>query len=711
MDRARPGWIFNHTHIVNKILIIDDNPTIHEDIRKILCPAEDDAKFSELGKSLFGGAADEEPRTRFQIDSAYQGQEGFDKAQQAIAAGAPYALAFVDVRMPPGWDGIETIRHIWDQYPELQVVICTAYSDHSWADITRILGHSDNLVILKKPFDNMELLQLAHALTKKWELNRQVQERMANLDELVQVRTNELRASEERFHKAFKAMAVPMAILQSKTQSCVEVNDSFLTLIARARQDVMAQAPARLEQLIFPDDYRHLLRRLEAGEPIRDYNCRVRRNCQEARDAVISLEPVKLGAEDCLLLALHDVTEQRQLESQLRQSQKMEAIGQLAAGIAHDFNNILTIIQGYTSIVLSRPRLDPQVFKPLEQVKLSAERAAALTRHLLAFSRKQVMQRRPIFLNETLTRMQPMLLRMIGEVHSLECECAPDLPPVLADENTFEQMVLNLVVNARDAMVDGGKLRIAAQTVELDHQKVQRNPEARPGKFICLSVADNGSGMDAATVTRIFEPFFTTKPKGKGTGLGLSTVYGIVKQHEGWVEVESTLNVGSTFRVFLPVSELPMDAKAELPAGLEMRDPETAHETILLVEDEPSLRQFVAMTLTNQGYQVLQAEDGPSALNAWQRATQPIDLLLTDMIMPNGLTGAALARRLLEKSAQLRVLYTSGYSPELTENADRLVDGVNFLPKPFAVSKLIKTVRRCLVGRAEASLEPVCAAV
>lgn len=690
---------------MNRILIIDDNPTIHEDIRKVLCPGKSDPAFSELASTFFDSPEENKAKTQFEIDSALQGQEGFAKVQKALADGAPYALAFVDMRMPPGWDGIETIRQIWSKYPELQVVICTAYSDHSWTDITRILGCSDNLVILKKPFDTMELLQLAHALTKKWDLNRQVQDRMANLDGMVRTRTDELRASEERFQKAFQAASVPMAILKLQSQTCVEVNDSFLELTARQRQEVTGPSPAKLEQLIYPADYERLCQQLQRGGPVHDYDCRVRRNCKETRDALISAEPIKLGTEECLLLALYDMTEQRQLESQLRQSQKMEAVGQLAAGIAHDFNNLLTIIQGYTSIGLSHKGLEPKVADAFEQVHSATRRAAALTRHLLAFSRKQVMQRKPLQLNETLTRLHPMLLRMIGEHVSLESKFQPNLPSVLGDENTLEQVVMNLVVNARDAMPNGGKLRIATEPVELDAEKAKRCPEARAGKFICLSMADNGKGMDSSTLAHIFEPFFTTKPQGKGTGLGLSTVYGIVKQHEGWLEVESAPGTGSTFRIFLPVSDQPAALPALTPPLPEPRDSKKPQATILLVEDEMPVRELVAATLEDHGYEVLQAEDGARALKVWDQKARSVDLLLTDMLMPNGVSGAALAQQLLKKSPRLRVLYTSGYSTELIESADQLIEGVNFLPKPFEVSNLIKTVQRCLASEARAPLE------
>ena len=714
---------------MHKILIIDDTPTIHEDIRKILCPAKGNDQFLDLQASLFGAPSSQQEQSQFQIDSAFQGQEGLEKVERSLADGAGYALAFVDMRMPPGWDGLETIRHLWEKCPELQVVICTAFSDHSWADITKILGHSDNLVILKKPFDNMELLQLAHALTKKWALNREVQERVVNLDEMVRARTEQLskandqlqaemrqrldietalRASEERFQKAFQSASVPMAILRAQNQTCVEVNDSFAALAGRSREEILTRTADGFGQLVHPDDHPLLLLQLRENKPVRDFSCRIRRTGDEVRDTLISAGPVTMGNEKCWLLALHDITEQRQLESQLRQAQKMEAIGQLAAGVAHDFNNLLTVILGYTSIQLCRPNLDGKLTHALEQVQLAAERASALTKHLLAFSRKQVIQRRIMGLNETVKHVHPMLLRMLGETIKLECDCQADLPPTFAHENSIEQIIMNLLVNARDAMPEGGKIRIATQLVNVDAAAAKQNPDARAGQFICLSVADTGCGMDSSTLTHVFEPFFTTKPKGKGTGLGLSTVYGIAKQHEGWVEVESERGVGSTFRVFLPLSCEKPATTADAAKPAEPPTAEKAAGTILLVEDEDPLREFMTLTLTARGYNVLQAGDGPSALQVWQQARQPIDLLLTDMMMPNGISGAELARRLLGQSDQLRVLYTSGYSTELIGNADQLQEGTNFLPKPFDNTRLLKAVRRCFDGEVKAPLNRVC---
>ena len=702
----------------HRILVIDDQATIHEDIRKILCPVEAETDLLEAETQLFGRAdhARVKAKTKFRIDSAYQGKEGLALVEQSLADGDAYAMAFVDVRMPPGWDGIETIRHIWKRYPELQIVICSAYSDHSWEDIVLNLGDSDNFVILKKPFDNIEVLQLAHALTKKWVVTKQANLRLAELDAMVAKQTAkltasneqlhteirrrehtelELQGSEHRFALAFKASAIPMGIMHASSRAYLEVNESFALLAARSREEMIGKTSNEMQLLARPEDCDNAIEAVRRNGRVRDFALRIVAKGGEQRDVLVTLEPAVLGEEACLLVAMLDVTEQRKLEVQLRQSQKMDAIGQLAAGVAHDFNNLLTIIHGHASLQMARPNMDEQMKHSLTQVKMAADRAATLTRQLLAFSRKQVMQLRPISLNDSIQHSQAMLKRLLGETIALDCTCAPTLPMVFADENSMDQVIMNLVVNARDAMPQGGMLRIVTSAVTLGAVDLPRHPDARPGEFVRLSVIDNGSGMDTALLTRIFEPFFTTKPQGKGTGLGLSTVYGIVKQHDGWVEVESAPGLGSKFHVYLAVTDKVRAQSHE--TALFSLEPATEHkETVLVVEDEAVLREFVTTLLQQQGYIVLQAADGLEALQVCRQTVAKIDLLLTDMVMPNGISGAKLAVQMLARRKDLKVLYTSGYSQELMENSGRLVVGTNFLPKPFDVNKLLKAVRRCL---------------
>jgi two-component system cell cycle sensor histidine kinase/response regulator CckA len=388
-----------------------------------------------------------------------------------------------------------------------------------------------------------------------------------------------------------------------------------------------------------------------------------------------------------------DITERKNLEAQLLQSQKMESIGQLAAGVAHDFNNILTIIQGRTDRVIAQMDGDDNVTGQLREVSTAATRAAGLTQQLLMFSRKKVMQPRVLDPSGVLDGMTKMLQRLLGEQVVLESRCEAKLPAIEADAGMIEQVIMNLAVNARDAMPRGGRLNISLVAREVDAAYTQQNSAARVGRFLCLSVSDSGCGMSKETMARIFEPFFTTKEVGKGTGLGLATVYGIVHQHQGWVEVESELKVGTTFRVFLPATNKTLEAIAEKPA------PKPAvrggSETILLVEDEPMLRELARTILSDYQYEVLEAASGVEALQVYSQHAGRIDLLLTDMMMPEGMNGRELADNLKARQPGLKVIYTTGYSADVMGGEITEADG-HFLQKPYPPPKLAQTVRECL---------------
>jgi signal transduction histidine kinase/ActR/RegA family two-component response regulator len=389
-----------------------------------------------------------------------------------------------------------------------------------------------------------------------------------------------------------------------------------------------------------------------------------------------------------------DTTERLNLEAQLRQSQKMESVGQLAAGVAHDFNNMLTVIQGHAGMLLARSDLPVTSQDSAQAIYFAAERAAGLTRQLLMFSRKNVMQPRLLDLREVLVNLSKMLRRLLGEIITLQFDPPPQIPLVQADAGMMEQVIMNLCVNARDAMPQGGKLIINTVPVEVDEAYVQTHPEARAGSFVCLRVSDTGCGMDSATMGRIFEPFFTTKEAGKGTGLGLATVYGIVKQHEGWIEVASEVGQGTTFNVFLP-------ATAQIAQAVQQRSAPAAQvvggsETILVVEDEPVLRDMAHVILADCGYQVLEAASGVEAVAVWDRHPGAIDVLLTDMVMPDGMSGLELARKLAGAEPNLKVIFTSGYSVDEHSN-DYVQSGhALFLQKPYTRVTLAKAVRDCL---------------
>lgn len=700
---------------LHRILVIDDNPAIHDDIRKILRPeGVRSSSLSDAKALLFGDDPVETTQEEFEIDSAFQGEEGLRKVQEANEAGRPYAVAFVDVRMPPGWDGVETITRIWKDYPDLQVVICTAYSDYSWEDMVRQIGRSSSMVVLKKPFDNIEVLQLAHALTEKWRLNRLVREQIRDLDDRVEQRTAELRASnehlkseiaerlqveealvlsEERFSKAFNANPIPLAIQSLQRETFSDANEGFLDLTGYNREELTKRTPLELSLWVDPDQAHEILKKLRTEKSIRHAMCLLRTKKGEVRDILLSIELIVLAGETCLLTIAQDITEQIQLEKKLRHSQKMEAVGQLAAGIAHDFNNMLTVIQGNASLILMDRFESPE--KPLlEGIVTAAHRSARLVRQLLTFSHKQIMDVTAMNVGGLMESLAEMLPRMLGEQITVKVVVPVELPLIAADTTMIEQLLLNLAVNARDAMPDGGKLTITAESVEISAVELRVNQEARPGRFLCLRVSDNGSGIPPEVLPRIFEPFFTTKPVGKGTGLGLATVYGIVKQHQGWMEVQSEQNKGTTFQIFIPFKEEAAPAPEDLSKEKSPRS--IGDETVFVVEDEETVRSTVTTVLQMYGYEVIVAGTGVEALEIWKERKHEVDLLLTDVVMPDGLTGLELAKRLLVEKPELKIIYTSGYSRDITTSQSPFLIGQHFLAKPYQSSALLRTVRESL---------------
>jgi two-component system cell cycle sensor histidine kinase/response regulator CckA len=403
----------------------------------------------------------------------------------------------------------------------------------------------------------------------------------------------------------------------------------------------------------------------------------------------------RLNLEDGVAVSIQgiarDISERKRLEAQFRQSQKMEGIGQLAGGIAHDFNNLLTVISGHSQLTMAKLHSDDPLYRHQTAIEKAAERAAGLTRQLLAFSRKQLLKPVVLNVNAVVTDVESMLRRLIGEHIDLCAVLGSDLCNVLADRTQVEQLLINLAVNSRDAMPNGGQLLIETEEVDLDSAFVKQHPGMKPGRYILLKVRDEGIGMDQSTVARVFEPFFTTKELGKGTGLGLSTVYGIVKQSDGYVAVKSALGQGSTFSVYLPCvdEDAPTITVDTVSASLR------GTETILLVEDEESVRRLAGEILRNLGYQILEAAHGRAALSVAAGVGDTVDLIVTDVVMP-GMSGPETVAGLDEHCPHAKVLFMSGYIDDEVSRRGVLHEEVNFIQKPFTPDSLARKIRGIL---------------
>ncbi len=435
------------------------------------------------------------------------------------------------------------------------------------------------------------------------------------------------------------------------------------------------------------------------SEPPLAHDVAARRGDGSGFPASVSAAPFAFEGRAATLVIVRDKTEQQKLERSLRQAearaqlaQKMESIGRLAGGVAHDFNNLLSVMLSYAELSMRRvPEADP-LRGHLAEIRSAGQRASELTKQLLAFSRQQVIQPRIVDLNETLATMGSMLRRLLGEDIDLAMHCAPSLWHVKADPSQLEQILLNLAINGRDAMPRGGKLTMETANVELDEDYARLHPGATAGPHVMLAVSDDGTGMDATTLQRVFEPFFTTKGVGKGTGLGLATVFGIATQSGGSISVYSEVGQGTTFKVYLPRTDQALQPRAPEPLGaLETR----GTETVLLAEDEPQLRALLASILERSGYRVLVAASPDEALRASERHAGPVDLLLTDVVMP-GMNGRQLAERLRPARPAMKVLYMSGYTTNVIIHHGVLDEGVAFLQKPITPEIVLRRVREAL---------------
>jgi PAS domain S-box-containing protein len=802
-----------------RVLVIDDNREIHGDFRKILSPGKSTKSAVELSEmALFGTSSASANLPEFEVDSAFQGQEGVQLVQKALDEGRPYAMAFVDVRMPPGLDGIETTSRIWAIDPNVQIVICTAYSDYSWSKMYEKLGNSDRLLILKKPFDSVEASQLALALTEKWSLQQQSLQKMGELESHVAERTQELRLKSafleaqvnsstdgilvvdkdrntafhnQRFIELFRVPshiaegasheqrtrwlaectvnpeqsiqkveylyshpteisrdqillkdgttldrtsfsaigkdgkyygrvwtyrdvtreahiqdklrvqastldAVANAIVITDGAGVIEwVNPAFTALTGYTAKEAIGQSTSLLKSGVESEAfYRNLWQTISAGH-VWEGEITNRRKDGSHYVEEMTITPMRNaeGAINRYIAVKQDVTERKQLESQLFQSQKMETVGKLAGGIAHEFNSILTAIIGRSELLLCDLPAESPAAESASEIGKAAYRAADLTQQLLAYGRKQILQPQSLNLNDVLAGMEAMLHPLTANGIDMQIVPAAGLSAVKADPGQVAQVITNIVMNASEAMPKGGKLTIETANIVLDQSYASRFPDLEAGNYVMLAVTDNGVGMSDEVKARIFEPFFTTKDVGEGAGLGLSTCYGIVKQSGGHISVYSELGHGTTVKVYLPqhvskTKRLPRIAKpGDLPRG---------SETILLVEDDPAFRDTAATLLRNLGYTVITAANGIEALQQQEKIDfGRIDLLLTDVVMPH-MSGKALADRIRASYPEMKILFTSAYTENSITHQGVLDPGVALLQKPFAPAVLVQKLREVL---------------
>jgi PAS domain S-box-containing protein len=507
----------------------------------------------------------------------------------------------------------------------------------------------------------------------------------------------ELRASEERFRELAETVQDVFWISNAAKSHVLYVSPAYEAIWGRSCQSLYA-LPRSWQDAIHEDDRERIARAAATRQVDGSYDeeYRIVRPDGQVRWIRDRAFPVRNadGQIERLVGVARDITTQVRTEEQLRHSQKMEAIGRLAGGVAHDFNNVLSAIMIQADLTVESRRLADEDREAIQQIRAATERAASLTRQLLMFSRRQVMQTRDLDLNVVVSDIAKMLQRIIGEDVRLEVRLNEASLPTRADAGMLDQVLMNLSVNARDAMPGGGRLLIETLDCVVDGDGTHRHPDARPGRYVCLRVSDTGTGMAPDVLPRIFEPFFTTKAPGRGTGLGLATVFGIVRQHEGWIDVHSEVGRGTRFEVCLPAVE----SAAEPVSRPVAASASGGTEAILLVEDEEPVRMLARRVLERRGYRVIEAGNGADALRLWQEHRREIRLLLTDLVMPEGVSGHQLASQLVADEPRLKVVFTSGYSADMGEHARGLPEGHHFVQKPFSPHQLLTTIRQSLDG-------------
>jgi PAS domain S-box-containing protein len=708
----------------NRILIVDDNQAIHADFRKILCPGNE-SKLAGMEETLFAAPAPSR-RPVYEIDSAHQGEEGLALVEKAHEEGRPYALAFVDVRMPPGWDGVETTAKIWRACPDTQIVLCTAHSDYTWDEMSAKLSHSDRLVILKKPFDAVEVLQLAAALTEKYHLTQEARGKVDQLENKVEERTkvlqktNEylqtqiwerqrateaLRESEERYQLLFRENPLPMWVLDLKSLAFLAVNEAAVQGYGYTEEELLGMT---VKELYCEEDLPALLERFSEPNARRPSNGLILRHRKKDGSIItveVSSRVIIFDGREVKLVLANDITEKKKLEAQFLRAQRIEGIGTLATGMAHDLNNILAPIL-ISAGTLRWDLTKEEQAKAINRIEVSVKRGAGIIQQVLTFGRGLEGERVAIHAGEMIDEVVRIVERTFPKNIVVNSQAEAGLWTIMGDRTQVHQVLLNFCVNARDAMSNGGKLTLRARNITLTEARPALPSPAQPGHYLLLQVSDTGCGISPEDRERIFDPFFTTKEVGKGTGLGLSTVLGIVKSHHGVVMVDSELRRGTTFRALFPASpEAVKSTEPYEPPELPRGD----WEAVMIVDDEPEIVSGMTALLEQHHYRVLVAKNGLEALAVVRRYGTAINAVVTDIMMPE-MDGLELIRMLRKSHPHLQIIASSGLGTEKggSHRSGELaaLNIKTFLGKPYTADKLLEALHSLLRNGKEACAVP-----
>lgn len=671
----------------NRILVIDDNPEIHEDFHKILdntIAAHTGSALDAITLEILGGEAFVDSKLSYQLDFAHQGEQGLEKAQTAIIQGLPYAVAFIDIRMPPGLDGIETIEKLWQIDSEIQTVIISAYSDYNFHDITKRLGETDRLLIFKKPFENFEIRQMAFSLCKKWNLNRNIQ-----------LAYNDLEISKQRYADLYNKSPDMYISTDTETGLIIQCNNTTAETLGYSKDELPGKP---LSELIHPDstDKNHkLCNYLKDTDEINNAELYVQK--KDKSKICVNMSATTEKSSDGNLLYTRicwvDITLKKQLEISAEVEHTMSAIAQLAGGVAHEFNNTVTIIVGNLDLLASKLD-DAQQLSKIETIKKSAQRAVALTRHLARISKINPTSVTTSDLNNEIKQLHNRFESIIPDNINHQILCQENICHVDIDQEDFSQSLINLVKNACEAMTKGGNLIIETSTFNITDENSHLYADIITGKYAKITIKDTGCGIHESTKKHIYEPFYTSHEFGKNKGLGLAFVFAFVKRSAGFIECDSEIGVGTEFRIFLPCSQ-----REQLPVSSMLLNENSDNEkpVVLILDNEPFLVELAAEILTQEGYEVLRANSIRQAMYLMMEE-KPIDLFFGDAELCASISGLALGETINQRHPEAKLLLCQAFKDITVSDHNELFSNSHTINKPYTPAELTDAASRLLTG-------------